>query len=80
MPLLVLLLLVLFTGECSPAGWQDRSYIQSDRELYYQQSVVHPLGLEPNATPYGTPANAGTASDYNSWIRPDAISRYPGLN
>lgn len=80
MPILLLLLLVLPTSGCSLADSPDRSYIQSDRELYYQQSVVHPLGLEPNATPYGTPANAGTSSDYNRPIRPDAISRYPGLN
>ncbi|MDH6352245.1 hypothetical protein [Brevibacillus sp. 1238] len=77
-------LLFLFTGlllgGCTTADGQERSYIQSDRNLYYQQSVVHPLGQEPNATPYGTPANAGTSSDYDSWIRPDAISRYPGLN
>lgn len=60
-------LLFLFTGlllgGCTTADGQERSYIQSDRNLYYQQSVVHPLGQEPNATPYGTPANAGTSSD-----------------
>ncbi|WNC13198.1 hypothetical protein [Brevibacillus brevis] len=78
MPLLLLLAVCLLTG-CQAASPTDRSFIQSDRHYYYQQSVVHPLGLEPNVTPYGTPVNAGTSGEYDRWIRPDAVSRYPGL-
>lgn len=72
---LVLLLFVLSGCQSSAVRINDYT-IYGDRNYYYQQSVVHPLGLEPNATPYGTPANAGANSDYNRTLRPDAISDY----
>jgi ABC-type oligopeptide transport system substrate-binding subunit len=78
MPIVLALFVCLLVG-CTPGANEEKSYIQSDRQLYYQQSVVHPEGLEPNATPYGTPTNASTAGEYDRWIRPDAVSYYPGL-
>ncbi|MED4586811.1 hypothetical protein [Brevibacillus choshinensis] len=78
MPLLWLVAICILTG-CSTNPAEDRSFIQSDRHYYYQQSVVHPQGMEPNVTPYGPPVNASTSGEYDRWIRPDAVSRYPGL-
>ncbi|MDR7316529.1 hypothetical protein [Brevibacillus nitrificans] len=69
----------LFLVGCAGNTAEERSYIQSDRHFYYQQSVVHPFGLEPNVTPYGPPVNASTSGEYDRWIRPDAVSQYPGL-
>lgn len=77
MPFLLAVLFSLLAG-CVPGPPAERPSIQSDRQFYYQQNVVYPHGMEPNATPYGTPTNAGTAGEYDRWIRPDALSRYPG--
>lgn len=70
---------VCLLAGCSATPAEDRSYIQSDPRYYYQQSVVHPQGLEPNVTPYGPPVNASTSGEYDRWVRPDAVSDYPGL-
>ena len=78
MPLLIIVAVCLLGG-CTPDNQADRSFIQSDRNFYYQQNVVHPLGHEPNATPYGPPVNASTSGEYDRWIRPDAVSHYPSL-
>lgn len=78
MPFMVFFVLLLVAG-CTPDDQVDRSFIQSDRQYYYQQNVVHPFGWEPNATPYGPPVNASTSGEYDRWIRPDAVSHYPGL-
>ncbi|KNB72978.1 hypothetical protein ADS79_09740 [Brevibacillus reuszeri] len=78
MPLLLVVAVWLLAG-CTPDNQTDRSFIQSDRNFYYQQNVVHPQGMEPNATPYGPPVNASISGEYDRWIRPDAVSRYPGL-
>jgi|GEM_PF-889619 len=72
-----LLIAWLLTG-CQAAGPQNPA-VQSDRNFYYPLSVVHPQGLEPNVTPYGTPTNAGTSTDYGRSLRPDAVSVYPRL-
>ncbi len=72
-------LIVVSPVGCSPlAARQPGSpAIESDRSAYYQQSVVLPDRPEPNLTPYGTPANTGTSSDYGRSLRPDAVSVYP---
>ncbi len=79
MPLMLLLwslLPLLLLSGCGGASPSDRPTIQSDPSAYVLQSIVHPLGLEPNYTPYGTPVNAGTSGEYDRWIRPDAVSDY----
>lgn len=75
MLLLLPFLLLSSCGVVSPS--KQNHAIQSDRSAYVLQSVVHPLGWEPNYTPYGTPVNAGTSGEYDRWIRPDAVSDYP---
>jgi hypothetical protein len=78
MPLIFAWLVLLLAG-CGAEPQPGNTSLYSDPTLYYQQSIVHPLGLEPAATPYGTPTNAGTAGEYDRFIRPDALSRYPIL-
>jgi hypothetical protein len=78
MPLILLWLVLLLAG-CGAESLPGNPSVFSDPTLYVQQSVVHPLGLEPNATPYGTPTNAGTTGEYDRYIRPDALSLYPIL-
>lgn len=77
MPIILLLLLGFLTG-CGVNDPQSPDHLgtQSDSSAYVLQSIVHPLGLEPNFTPYGTPVNAGTSGEYDRQIRPDAISDY----
>jgi len=77
--LLALLAISLGISGCSAQNVQNESRIQGQRQYYYQQNVVRPDGLEPNVTPYGPPVNATVSSEYDRWIRPDAVSRYPGL-
>lgn len=77
MPFLFGILAVFLLTGCTQNPARDQ--IQSDREFYYQQNVVRPDGSEPNVTPYGPPANASDSSEYDRWIRPDSVSRYPGL-
>ncbi|MGG3887146.1 hypothetical protein [Brevibacillus panacihumi] len=80
MPFLLALLAVsLWIGGCSAKTVQDESLIQDQQQYYYQQNVIRPNGSEPNVTPYGPPINATISSEYDRWIRPDAVSRYPGL-
>jgi hypothetical protein len=76
--MLILVLAACLLAGCAPNAGATHPLQESDHHLYYQQSVILPHGLEPNATPYGTPANAGTAGEYDRPLRPDAVSRYPG--
>ncbi|WP_134686426.1 hypothetical protein [Brevibacillus migulae] len=78
MPIILLLLLLGFLAGCGPNTPPSVNNLstQSDPNAYVLQSVVHPLGWEPNFTPYGTPVNAGTSGEYDRSIRPDAISDY----
>lgn len=78
MPFLFGILAVFLLTGCTQNPARDASQIQM-REFYYQQNVVRPDGSEPNVTPYGPPANASDSSEYDRWIRPDSVSRYPGL-
>lgn len=73
------ILAVFFLTGCTQNPGTNTSQIQSEREFYYQQNVIRPDGSEPNVTPYGPPANAADSSEYDRWIRPDSVSRYPGL-
>jgi hypothetical protein len=75
-----LLLLTALSG-CSGSRINNQTdpAIYSDRNFYYQQSVVPPGKTIPYLTPYGTPANFGTGSDYGRSLRPDAISDYGPL-
>ncbi|USG67266.1 hypothetical protein NDK47_08330 [Brevibacillus ruminantium] len=82
MPIWLLLLAITLTG-CVSAGKspdpaRTNAVLNSDKNMYYQQSVVLPMGMEPNATPYGTPANFGTAGEYDRPLRSDSVSHYPG--
>ncbi|UFJ41635.1 hypothetical protein LOK74_03730 [Brevibacillus humidisoli] len=73
---MALWLAAIGTG-CSPAtpeSQQPATY--SDPDYYYQINVVRPDGQQPPFTPYGTPANSGTNSDYGRTIRPDSLSIY----
>ncbi|MFY0545726.1 hypothetical protein [Brevibacillus sp. H7] len=76
MPFLLLMLLAAALTGCSKETQPANPAIYSDPAMYYQQSIVHPYGLEPNATPYGTPTNATTAGEYDRPLRIDAVSNY----
>lgn len=82
MPFLLVLLAAWLAGCAADQEKADplrtNAILQSDRTMYYQQNVLLPPGTEPNATPYGTPTNFGTAGEYGRTIRPDAVSSYPG--
>ncbi|MEJ8546800.1 hypothetical protein [Brevibacillus borstelensis] len=82
MPFLIIFLSAMLTGctlaNNSPEQLRTNAVLQSDRSMYYQQNVILPPGMEPNATPYGTPANSGTAGEYGRTLRRDAVSHYPG--
>jgi len=73
--LLIVFLALLLAGGCSQPTPADPA-VYSDPAAYYPQSVVHPLGMEPNVTPYGTPANATGAGEYDRSLRPDSVSNY----
>lgn len=77
--MLVVLLLLPLSGCASDPADENNPVVQSDRSAYLIQSYVDPAGLEPNYTPYGTPANAGTNSDYGRSLRPDSVSDYSYL-
>lgn len=79
MRVVLLLVLLSLTGCQSYSAKQIDPSVHSDRSYYYQQSVVHPNGFVPDFTPYGTPTNLGTATDYDRPVRPDAISDYSFL-
>ncbi|HZG15988.1 MAG TPA: hypothetical protein VE710_13300 [Candidatus Bathyarchaeia archaeon] len=78
MPIILLLLLGFLAGCGVNDDPQSTDHLgtQSDSSAYVLQSIVHPFGLEPNFTPYGTPVNAGTSGEYDRQIRPDAVSDY----
>jgi hypothetical protein len=76
MPLILLMLILLLAGCQAAPPHTANPAAPPDRSAYLLQSDVHPLGWEPDFTPYGTPTNAGTSSDYNRSIRVDAVSRY----
>jgi hypothetical protein len=80
---LIMFLAAMLAG-CTPANespgqMRTNAVLDSDRSMYYQQNVLLPPGMEPNATPYGTPANSGTAGEYGRSLRKDAVSHYPGF-
>ncbi|NGQ95359.1 hypothetical protein G3578_09345 [Brevibacillus sp. SYP-B805] len=75
MPMIFLMLILLLAG-CQATPPAADPAVPSDRSAYLLQSDVHPLGGEPDFTPYGTPTNMGTSSDYNRSIRIDAVSNY----
>ncbi|WP_139491282.1 hypothetical protein [Brevibacillus dissolubilis] len=60
---------------------QNGATVKSDPNVYFLQSDVPPrMDIQGNQTPYGTPANFGTGSDYGRFIRPDAVSDYTGVD
>lgn len=72
------LLPALLNAGCSLSARHNLSdpAIHSDQGYYYQINVIPPDGRLPPYTPYGTPANFGTSSEYGRTVRPDSISRY----
>lgn len=77
--MMIVLLLPLLGGCANAPEDESNPAVQSDRSAYILQGYVDPAGMEPNYTPYGTPVNAGTNSDYGRPIRPDSVSDYSHL-
>jgi hypothetical protein len=76
MPFRFFLLVSVLIGGCSGEPTPGNPAVYSDPAAYHLQSVVHPHGLEPNVTPYGTPTNAAGAGEYDRPLRTDAVSNY----
>ncbi len=74
--LLAIAALLAVLAGCSTQPDPANPAAYSDPTLYYHQSIVHPFGMEPNATPYGTPTNGSTAGEYDRPLRIDAVSNY----